>query len=681
MYSLGALLYHLLTRQPPFQADTLTTLLKQVVEAEPVPPCSLNPSIPKDLETICLKCLEKEPARRYPTAQALADDLGRFLRGEPVRARPVGAVGKTWRWCRRQPVRAGLIAGLAVAVMLGIAGISWEWRRAEGERRTALANASLLRRQGYAADMNLVQRSLQDGDLGGARRLLNKYRPAAARPQLSTLSSQPTSAAGNGATFGGCRGAMIKVCSRSTRRLTGTWPWPPRATCSPCAVGTADTELWDLATRQHTGTLTNRGSGLALAFSPDGRLLASGNRDAKGKPVISIWDVRQRQIIRNLPQPSEVIALAFSPDAKRLATFNQDPRLRLWDVESGEMTLDLPASEAINAVGRIPLFSPDGSILASGEMDGRIRLINLATHDIREIPAPAGGHNTGALAFSPDGRLLATGHGSSDGTIRLWDVATGKLAGTLEGHRGGVNKLVFAPDGRTLYSASEDQSIRLWDLTRTKPSVRLQGHTGALTGLVLCRDGRTLVSCADDGSVRFWDTRLESRQRPKRSCPNRPRMFGALFTADSRRVITASLSNAVTIWDVATATAIERIPALGTNNMSVALSPDQRLLAVGGADGTLQIWDLKAQAMVKQWQPHTIPVYKLCFLEGGKSLFSVAMIAHQRVEAKRWDAVSWRELPFRGWGTEPLYGVGLSPDQRFLAFPVGESLKIWNCAG
>ena len=138
----------------------------------------------------------------------------------------------------------------------------------------------------------------------------------------------------------------------------------------------------------------------------------------------------------------------------------------------------------------------------------------------------------------------------------------------------------------------------------------------------------------------------------------------------------------VTVWDVATATAIERIPALGTNNVSVALSPDQHLLAVGSTDGTLKIWDLNTRVMAKRWQPHTIPipVYKLCFLEGGKSLLSVAMIPHQRVEAKRWDAVSWRELTFRGWGTEPLYGLGLSPDQRFLAFPAGDSLKIWNCA-
>ena len=179
MYSLGALLYHLLTRQPPFQADTLTTLLKQVLEAEPVPPRALNPSIPKDLETICLKCLEKEPHRRYATAQSLADDLNRFLNREPVLARPIGASGKAWRWCRRQPVRASLIGALALVLVLGMVGISWQWRRAERERDMNL-------RQAYASDMKIAQFSVEEGNLGGARRLLDSYRPKA----FFTLNSQ-----------------------------------------------------------------------------------------------------------------------------------------------------------------------------------------------------------------------------------------------------------------------------------------------------------------------------------------------------------------------------------------------------------------------------------------------------------------------------------------------------------
>ena len=717
VYSLGANLYHLLTGRPPFQAETLSALLKQVIETEPVAPGLLNPGIPVDLQTICLKCLEKEPERRYQTAGEVAQELGRFLDGQPIQARPVGAAAQAWKWCLRRPVLAGLTAALVLTFLLGLSGVLWQWRRAVQERRVAQANELLARRHAYAGDMQLVQRSLEEVDLDAARKLLALYRPAHPPPhsQVSnpksqlTISDPPSPKPDPPSPISDLRSPNPDPRSRSSGEDLRGWEWrylwaqcrsdeqstlihqsgaflnlalSPDGNVLAVRQSGGNTDLWDWARRRRLGTLTNENGSKALAFIPGSPWLASAHRDGE-RHEVALWDVTTRRIVRTLPHPLRVVNLTASPDGEWLATFDLEPRLRLWRLSSGELAKDMPGMGPINDLGRVPLFSPDSATLALGEMNGSVRLVNLKTGLVdRTIPAPTEGNGVMAMAFSPDGRFLACGYGLSDGTIRLWDAATGALAASLEGHRAWISKLVFAPDGQTLYSGSADQTIRGWDIVRKKETEtgRLQGHTGVLSGLALAHAGATLVSCAFDGSIRVWDLKAKPRRAFHGVLPVRVAPYGAPFTRDSRRLVTASPRDPVIIWEVATAKEIQRLPALGTNHHSVALSPDERLLAVGSLDATIQLWDLVEQRLVRKFRPQSIPIYGLRFWDGGRTLMSHAFVAHRQTSVQRWDVASGAEIPFGRIDVSDSYVLSQSPDHRLLAVPSAGGVTLWNYA-
>jgi WD40 repeat protein len=673
VYSLGAILYHLLTGRPPFQGESLTMLLKQVVETAPVAPRLLNPGLPRDLETICLKCLEKDARKRYPTAQDVADELGRFLQDLPIQARPVNAVGRVVRWCHRQPVRAGLSAALILTFLFGMTGIAWQLKRARAGELLALRHA-------YAGDIREAQRAFEEGDLGGARRTLDKYRPGepASGDRQPTLTRE----------LRGWEWRYLWGLCRSddqpalTNQSNGFEDLAFSSDGSLLAVRQSggNIDLWDWAGRHLVGTLTNKSRLWAMAFVPGGNLLASSTSDTNG-PGVCFWDATTRRIVRTLPHPTPVHSLAFSPDGEWLATFDVEPRLRLWRVRMGELVAEILGPGKMNALGRVALFSPDSATLALGEMDGSIRLLSLKNGRITTtLPAPTEGNGVTALAFSPDGRILASGHGQSDGTVRFWDAVSGAEAGSLKGHRGWVTTLVFAPDGRTLYSGSSDQTIRVWDVAQQQDLGRLRGHTRGISGLAPCRDGNTLVSCARDGSIRVWDVQSKPQRASHAVLPVRVGPHGATFTRDSRDLITASAEAPVTIWDVASAAPIRALPALGTNQHSVALSPDDRLLAVGGLDGTIKIWDLVDQRLVKVFRPQPIPIVGLRFWDGGKTLLSHAVVVNRQRAVQRWDVASWVEIPFGRMDVSDTLVLAQSPDQRLLAVPSRDGLRLWDYA-
>jgi hypothetical protein len=351
VWALGAILYELLTGRPPFRGASALDTLQQVRAQEPVPPSRLQPGLPRDLEAICLKCLEKGPQQRYLSAEALAEDLRRFLAGEPTRARPVGAWGRGMKWLKRHPAPAALaaVSGLAALALVGVAvGLAYNTRlqdaleeattqRAEAERQRlaaerASAEADRLRGQAeemerrvrYARDMHVAHQAWQDGQVGRVLELLDAWR----RPP------------GDPSDLRGCEWDYLRgLCFRDLRTLR--WHTAAVKALAFSADGrrlaSADAgggvRLWDLAGAKGSRPLRGHTAAVhALAFSPDGTRLAA----ADNEKVVKVWDANTGQLVHTLKgHTGPVYSVAFSPEGKLLIAAGSSA-VRFWDADSGK---------------------------------------------------------------------------------------------------------------------------------------------------------------------------------------------------------------------------------------------------------------------------------------------------------------------------------------------------------
>jgi dipeptidyl aminopeptidase/acylaminoacyl peptidase len=528
VYGLGALLYECLTGRPPFRAETPLDTLLLVLEKDPEPPRRLNPGIDRDLETIALKCLEKDPRRRYESAAAVADDLEHWLRGEPIRGRRTALAERAWKWARRRPERALLAALAAVAL---VAGLGWAARqglqyrerlRAEEkdrrdrdeaearqrkwdeeqqresrrrQTRTDLAQGLTLCEGGRVGDGMLTwARGLRlaadagDEDLQlQLRRQLGRWRRRL--PRLLALVPWE---------FGpGEDGGREQVVPEALY-LTQQVAWSADGTRLAFAGGFHHGRLWDLTAGRPVGEpLTDGGSiMLAVAFRPDGKVLVSGSQGGA-----RLWDAVTGRPLKALPGVRRVELARFSPDGKRLLTA-QPAQLR--DAATGQpVGQPLQRRWLLSALA----FRPDGQVLATADgrlgdnsqPEGDVRLWDAATGAPRGEPLPQ--PLVTALEFSPDGKLLAAG---GWGGTRLWGPEHGKPVGGLLAQFGQIRAVAFSPDGKTLLTTSNGP--RLWDVATGQPRTTELNAPGGIPYLaVFGPDGKTFATATGAGLYQ-WDT-------------------------------------------------------------------------------------------------------------------------------------------------------------------------------
>jgi WD40 repeat protein/predicted Ser/Thr protein kinase len=521
VYSIGSILYQLLTGRPPFQGETLHEILLQVQNVEPVSPRRLRPNIPADLETICLKCLQKEPAKRYRSAADLAADLQAFLAGEPIQARPVGGLERAWLWCRRRPVLAAMALALVAIAACGLAGILWQWHRAEAnargemiQRLAAEDNAEKMRLNLYAADVNVAAQAVQNDNYGFARRILDNLRPGPGQADLRGFEWRYL--------WDRCRGNELASFSGHKWIVNSTAFSPDGKMIASSSVdGTV--RLWDVAGRQCVKTLElGTNAVMCVSFTPDGKNLMAG-----GVSGVEIFNLENWQVAHRFPAQ----LASLSREGTLMATADSSPfyyeksgDITLWNWQTGQKLRDFGHS------GHSLALSPDGHRLAVALTSPGVDLYDADSGNLLRKLATT--NPVWHLSFSPDGSwLLATGW-SSD--VLLWDLKTNAPPRILAAHRLTAWSAVFSPDGKMIATTGSDQTVRLWDADSLALLSELHGHASEVWCAAFSPDGKTLATGGKDCNVMLWSAKPA---RPLCALPEY-RYWKPIFSPDGRKIVT-----------------------------------------------------------------------------------------------------------------------------------------------
>jgi len=474
VYSLGAILYHLLTGRAPFLGETLTQTLRLVTESEAISPRLLNPNVPRDLETICARCLEKDPQRRYPSALELAEELGRFLRDEPIHARPLSAPAKLLRWCRRKPALA-LSIGIGVALLLVIAiGSPVAIIRINGAREAAEAAREQAERsrkqeaglrvraeaaegateqQLYTALLEQARATVLTGEVGHRVRALDAVRRAGAISNSAAL-----------------RGVAISALGLPDLRFERELPFGPgvmRAALDPAferialSRGSNSVEIRSVSDQHLLATMpasTNLPAYTVL-WSPDGRFLAV-NRDHDSTSRlrdVEVWEVASARRLLLLPG-SLWGANSFHPRLPRILVGRPPATASTWDLETGrELTSHRLAGEPVDLK-----FAPDGESFSVAHPSGEGWMV--AVHRAAD-GAPRTNHvfadRVRQTDWHPGGRWIAVPDFS--GAVHRMDAQTGETR-LLGRHKAPAVRTVFSPGGEYLFSGGWDRDLICWDV-------------------------------------------------------------------------------------------------------------------------------------------------------------------------------------------------------------------------
>jgi RNA polymerase sigma factor (sigma-70 family) len=461
--------------------------------------------------------------------------------------------------------------------------------------------------------------------------------------------------------------------------------------------------LWDAATGAERRRFRGDGNGFwTVALSPDNKTVASGEGNQ-----LRLWDLATGQEVRRFPghrgkdpasnAPGQVHRVAFSPDGTLLASLSyNEAAVRLWEVATGKELRQFPGRMAGSI--RAFAFSPDGKTLAGGDTDRRVLLWDVATARVVRV---IGGHAgpVFGVAFSADGKMLATAAvGEEDEhvlaisnrtVVHLWDASTGKELRRIRAH-GDRPGIAFSPDGRLLATVKDgwEGTIRLWDVASGKELRRLHGQASAVFSLAFAPDGKTLAAAGMGNMVRLWDVASGKERRPADGhCGP---VQAVAVSPDGRLLASASpYDPEVRLWDAATGAPLARLARDESRVRSLAISPDGRLLAAGGTDRQIRLWDLATRRELRRWQlDEGGDVGHVFFSPDGKRLVSQNWSrGNSRNVVRLWEVSTGKELVNFLVSRTGITCLALSPDGKLLAAgsratadPPDGAIHLWELA-
>lgn len=711
VHALGLVLHELLVGTLPYdvRGRTVIEAVRIVHEQEPKVAATVARAVRSDraisaddarsLGVIAATCLEKQPSDRYATAAELEADLGRWLAGEPIVARPLAPWEVLVRLARRHRAASAAAVVVVASLIAAVVGISFFAIRAEREGAAA-------RGQLYRSTLLLAGVARDRGAEAEARRLLTKATGLA----VDAGSKRPIELA--------CLAASLDDSIATLHGHAGTVrasAWSPDGTRIVTGGEDGTVRLWEMSGRSADAAGGWRGEVLAdvgaeawaVAWSPDGERVAAACADATAR----VWDVKRgAEILRCVGHTGILYGVAFSPDGQRVVTGGRDATVCVWEVATGREAMRL---EGHTGTVYSTAFSPDGSRIATAAQDRTVRLWDAATGRNRATLRRHSGR-VFFTAFSPRGDLLASA--SEDATVRVWDVASGEERAVLR-HPVKANAVAFTDDGR-LVTATNDAVLRIWDPVTGLEVGRRLGHDGGVWSVACAGQGAWIASGGIDGTVRIW--RNDRGSNPACSCGGGVRAVA--HAPHGSRVAVGTVSG-VQIWDAEQGRFLHGLSHDGRQVNDVRFFPDGRRLAAACDRGVVEVWPLPETVAAGEkslrFEAHSRRVYSIDVDVAGERLATagedkaarvwrceqdtteIASFKHEKRVlcarfspdgrllytacedrvARGWEIATGREqVRFEGHG-EPVNWLVVSPDGRRLATASSDAtVRLWDAA-